>query len=180
MHPQTIFASFATLLTAATAVPLNARDAASNNVPTPAKAVSAVASVTQSQSATATMTPVGAYSCPQKQHKQCCQSLQQTSKDLMKPIGDLVPIVGGLEISSKISFQCMHSLCHTHTLYSFDGTDQLGKGKKMTDDEPPDNCKDPGYTPMCCKAEATQVRTRSHYPTLHTRAKLKLISSRAG
>jgi hypothetical protein len=34
-------------------------------------------------------------------------SVQQAGKDVIKPLGDLVPIVGGLELSSAISFQCM-------------------------------------------------------------------------
>lgn len=34
-------------------------------------------------------------------------SVQQTGKDIVKQLGDLVPVLSGLQVSSAISFQCM-------------------------------------------------------------------------
>lgn len=59
-----------------------------------------------------TLTVAGPYSCPPKQYKACCMSLEETSKELMHPVGELVPIVGGIAISSQVSFQCMFR--HSH------------------------------------------------------------------
>lgn len=81
-------------------------------MPTPTKpliqSASAAGQASSSASPSASMVPVGPYSCPQNQHKQCCMSLADTSRDaVIKPLGELVPIVGGIQISSAISFQCM-------------------------------------------------------------------------
>lgn len=110
MHFPTFITSLTTLLTVVTAVPVVAQDAAPLRIPTPSKSMTPVASASQSQYATPTVSPVGAYSCPQKQYKACCQSLQETSKGIIKPLGELVPIVGGLQVSSAVSFQCTPSL----------------------------------------------------------------------
>lgn len=50
---------------------------------------------------------VAAYACPTKQFKQCCQSVQSVSKSLIAPLGNLIPLLNGLQISSAVSFQCM-------------------------------------------------------------------------
>ncbi|KAJ6130350.1 hypothetical protein N7512_003130 [Penicillium capsulatum] len=134
MHFPTLITTLTSLLTIAMAVPVVAREASLQRIPKPSKSINPQASPSHSQSASPTMSPVGAYSCPQKQHKACCQSLQQTSKEIMKPVGELVPIVGGLEISSAVSFQCNH----------------------MDENEAPDSCKGNGYTPMCCSSQVTQ------------------------
>lgn len=81
-------------------------------MPTPTKpliqSASAASHASSSASPSASIAPVGPYSCPQSQHKQCCMSLADASRDaVIKPLGELVPIVGGIQISSAISFQCM-------------------------------------------------------------------------
>lgn len=70
------------------------------------------------------MTPVGAYQCPQEQVKRCCMSLEQTSRMLIDGVGELVPVVNGLSISSQISFHCMFpSICHAISIiYDVEGT----------------------------------------------------------
>lgn len=55
-------------------------------------------------------------------------SVQQASGDIVKGLGELVPVVSGLQVSSAISFQC----------------------KNMAEREAPDTCNGKGYSPMCC------------------------------
>ncbi|KAJ6022173.1 hypothetical protein N7540_007677 [Penicillium herquei] len=125
-----LLASLATLCSIVVAVPV-AADPSLMQRPTPSKSTPSVASTaTPSHSATpSTLTLVGAYQCPRNQYKACCQSLEQTSKELMAPVGDLVPIVGGISISSQVSFQC-------------------NAMAPLTD---PNTCQGHGYTPMCCE-----------------------------
>ncbi|KAJ5908556.1 hypothetical protein N7495_001238 [Penicillium taxi] len=73
-------------------------------------------------------TPVGPYSCPTKQYKRCCTSLAQTSKDILKPVGDLLPWTNGIQINSGVAFEC----------------------KDMKPNEDPNSCQGHGYNPMCC------------------------------
>ncbi|KAJ5099652.1 hypothetical protein N7532_006653 [Penicillium argentinense] len=104
-----------------------------NPMPTPTQpAVQSASTATPTPSASAT--PVGPYTCPQKQTKKCCMSLSQTSKNLMKPLGDLLPILRGVQISSSVSFQC----------------------RDMRESEAPDHCVDDDYSPMCCINEITE------------------------
>ncbi|KAJ5708935.1 hypothetical protein N7493_010269 [Penicillium malachiteum] len=130
MRLASLFTSLATLCTIVVAIPV-AADPSLMQMPTPSKSTPSVASTASpSHSASpSTLTLVGAYQCPRNQYKACCQSLEQTTKELMKPVGDLVPIVGGISISSQVSFQC-------------------NAMAPLTD---PNTCKGHGYTPMCCE-----------------------------
>ncbi|OQE19466.1 hypothetical protein PENSTE_c015G10401 [Penicillium steckii] len=116
-------------------------------MPTPTKpliqSASAASQASSSASPSASMAPVGPYSCPQNQHKQCCMSLADTSRDaVIKPLGELVPIVGGIQISSAISFQC----------------------KTMQESEAPDSCNEPEFRPMCCSNSNTGSSVNSCKP----------------
>ncbi|GLI74995.1 hypothetical protein PoHVEF18_003245 [Penicillium ochrochloron] len=126
MHIPTLFYTLATL-TITAAVPVSAGN--SMTAPTPTQAMMAPSQV--SPVATPSMTPVGAYQCPQKQFKRCCMSLQQTSRMLIDGIGELVPALGGISVSSQVSFDC----------------------KAMADDVSPNACDAEGYAPMCCNSE---------------------------
>lgn len=35
--------------------------------------------------------------------------VEQASHDVLTPLGDIVPVVGGLQVSSAIAYQCMFS-----------------------------------------------------------------------
>jgi hypothetical protein len=35
--------------------------------------------------------------------------VEQASHDILKPLGDIVPMVGGVQVSSAIAYQCMFS-----------------------------------------------------------------------
>ncbi|KAJ5379488.1 hypothetical protein N7509_012607 [Penicillium cosmopolitanum] len=134
MRLEAIFLTFASLAVAS-AVPV-LQEYPAVPMPTPTKPVIASSSAAYSSpsaSISAPVVPVGPYSCPQKQYKQCCQSLAQTSHDIIKPLGELVPILGGIQISSAVSFQC----------------------RNMRPNEPPEECDEPEYRPMCCSAENT-------------------------
>lgn len=99
--------TFTSLLTIAVAIPVT-QEPHATPAPTSAKPTKpSSAAAAQASSHLATPSPVGAYSCPPKQFKQCCQSVEQTSHSIMKGLGELVPILGGIQISSQISFQCM-------------------------------------------------------------------------
>ncbi|KAJ5759761.1 hypothetical protein N7520_006917 [Penicillium odoratum] len=137
MHLK-LFTLFATLCTITTAVPF------SHQEQTPTLTIipkSASASHSQpSASASPTRIPVGAYQCPEKQYKACCMSLEEASKDIIvKPLSDLVPMFGGIQVSSKVSFQC----------------------NNMADDADPDTCSGHGYTPMCCSDQADKSSLNS-------------------
>lgn len=103
MHIPTLFYTLATL-TITTAVPVAAGN--SMTAPTPTQALIAPSHVSPAE--TPSMTPVGAYQCPQKQIKRCCQSLQQASRMLIDGIGELVPALGGISVSSQVSFNCTY------------------------------------------------------------------------
>lgn len=105
MHLATLIYSLATL-TIATAVPL----APGNTVTVPTSTAANTAPSPVSSVAAPSMTPVGAYQCPPKQFKRCCMSVQQTSRMLIDSIGELVPVLGGIAISSQVSFDCMSAL----------------------------------------------------------------------
>lgn len=80
--------------------------------PTPTPSMSKVlispsSSASASASPTPSVNPYEAWSCPAQKTKACCMSVQQTSHDIIKPLGELVPIVGGIQLSSAITFQCM-------------------------------------------------------------------------
>ncbi|KAJ5181198.1 hypothetical protein N7491_000753, partial [Penicillium cf. griseofulvum] len=136
MYFTRLLMGIVSLLSVTTASPM------SSNKPTPTSSVwkplsspSSSASVSASASPTPSPNPYEAYTCPKDKFKSCCMSVQQTGKDVIQPLGELVPIVGGLELSSAISFQC----------------------KKMADKEPPETCNKQGYTPMCCNSNASGV-----------------------
>ncbi|KAJ5573767.1 uncharacterized protein N7459_008194 [Penicillium hispanicum] len=131
MYLPTIFSSLATLLAVTAAVPLGPDTQKLKPTPTPSRPITPSVSPSSSTYRPATVTPVGAYSCPQQQYKQCCQSLQEASQDVTQKLGEVVPILGGLQISSKISFQC----------------------KDMKKDQDPNTCQGHGYTPMCCTSQ---------------------------
>lgn len=108
MRFTTLITSFASLLAIAVAVPVGQEQAD----PTPTSSAAtrpSSASASHASSHTPTPSPVGAYSCPPKQLKKCCQSVEETSKDLVKGLGEIVPLLSGVQISSKISFQCTFS-----------------------------------------------------------------------
>ncbi|OQD73409.1 hypothetical protein PENDEC_c015G00849 [Penicillium decumbens] len=128
MHLTTLFASLSTLLTIAAAIPV-AQDPSKPSKPV----ISSTPTPTASTPTPSMITMVGPYQCPPNQQKQCCQSLQETSHDIMKGLGELVPILGGIQVSSKISFQC----------------------KNMTPEESPNSCKEKEYSPMCCSKESS-------------------------
>lgn len=111
MRLETIISIFASL-TVASAVPVVHEYPV---VPMPTPTMPAIASSSAYSppyaSSSVPAVPVGPYSCPQKEVKQCCLSLAQTSHDIIQPIGELVPLVGGIQISSKVSFQCMSPWC---------------------------------------------------------------------
>ncbi|KAJ5146414.1 uncharacterized protein N7515_000978 [Penicillium bovifimosum] len=126
MQIKTLLAGLASIL-AVTAVPMASQKAS----PTPSASKSLIphsSSASVSPSPTPTPNPYEAYTCPTGKFKSCCMSVQQTGEDVIKPLGKLVPIVSGLELSSAISFQC----------------------KKMNEQDPPDTCNAHGYSPMCC------------------------------
>ncbi|KAJ5134501.1 hypothetical protein N7448_000479 [Penicillium atrosanguineum] len=130
MRFNTLFASISALVTVAVAIPV-AQDPPTQ-LPTPSKPVIPSAS-TPYGTPSATPSMVGAYQCPPTQQKQCCQTLQETSHDVMKSLGALVPILGGITVSSKVTFQC----------------------KAMTPEESPDSCVDNEYIPMCCTNQSS-------------------------
>ncbi|KAJ5461476.1 uncharacterized protein N7458_003028 [Penicillium daleae] len=121
MHLPTLFYTLATLAITA-AVPVTAEN--STATPTATQAIDAPSQA--NPVATPSMTPVGAYRCPPKQFKRCCLTLQQTSRELIDGLGELVPVLGGLSVSSLISFDC----------------------KAMADDISPNDC-DVGGMPRC-------------------------------
>ncbi|KXG49611.1 uncharacterized protein PGRI_055790 [Penicillium griseofulvum] len=135
MHFTHLLMGIVSLLSVTTAIPM------SSNKPTPTSSMlkslisPSSASVSASASPTPSPNPYEAYTCPKGKFKSCCMSVQQTGKDVIKPLGELVPIVGGLELSSAISFQC----------------------KRMADKEPPATCNKTGYNPMCCNSNDTGV-----------------------
>ncbi|KAJ5689277.1 hypothetical protein N7462_003669 [Penicillium macrosclerotiorum] len=129
MHLPSVFTSLATLLTITAAVPVVAQ----NTTPRPTPTKAAIPSPIFSSIATPSMTPVGAYQCPQKQFKQCCMSLEQTSRTIVHGLGELVPVLSGVQLSSAISFQC----------------------KPMEDSVSPNACNDEGYGPMCCASSGS-------------------------
>lgn len=158
------------LLALAIAVPVSHGDRSAIHASSLSKA--GTSSLWQKPSSTALMASststkptatVAAYACPTKQFKQCCQSVNSASKSIIEPLGKLVPIIGGLQISSAITLQCRHSslffLCTRNTKYTRNMdilTGALLLGKHMKDDAYPDSCNN-GSTAMCCNSQA-QVR----------------------
>jgi hypothetical protein len=69
-----------------------------------------LASPSHSGSASASPNPFEAYSCPKGKYKNCCMGIEQASHDILTPLGDVIPIVGGLKVSSAIAYQCMFSV----------------------------------------------------------------------
>ncbi|KAJ6107543.1 hypothetical protein N7523_008866 [Penicillium sp. IBT 18751x] len=136
MRFDTLFVSFSACLTVAAAIPV-VQDH-STQLPTPTPTPTSSKPVIPSHSTpygspSATPSMVGAYECPPTQDKKCCQTLQETSHDVMQGLGRLVPILGGITVSSKVTFQC----------------------KTMTLEEAPDSCNDHEYIPMCCSKESS-------------------------
>ncbi|KAJ6110416.1 hypothetical protein N7486_002651 [Penicillium sp. IBT 16267x] len=133
MHLTPLLTIFATLCSITTAIPLGEDIPAQSLTPTPTFKPSAFASPSLSASASPVRTPVGAYQCPPQQYKACCQGLQEATQGIFHSLGELIPTVGGLEVSSKVSFQC----------------------KVMDEDAAPATCKGHGYSPMCCSDRIT-------------------------
>ncbi|KAJ5108630.1 hypothetical protein N7456_005305 [Penicillium angulare] len=134
MHLTPLFALMATFCTLSVAVPVNHDHALAHN-PSRTNVLASSSAAYASPSATPSMiTVAGAYQCPPKQRKSCCTSLEETTKELMKPVSDLVPSIGGISISSKVSFQC-------------NPMDPLAA---------PQTCQGHGYTPMCCVNATTE------------------------
>ncbi|CAI7624764.1 unnamed protein product [Penicillium bialowiezense] len=127
MHPTTFLMGLTAIFSVASAIPM----ASERPTPTPSMSkalISPSSSASASASPTPSVNPYEAWSCPATKTKACCMSVQQTSKDIIQPLGELVPIVGGLQVSSAITFQC----------------------KPMDDKEPPASCNKKSYSPMCC------------------------------
>ncbi|KAJ5104662.1 hypothetical protein NUU61_002009 [Penicillium alfredii] len=115
----------ATLLSLTTAIPVVHDSSSTTPSPTATTKPSGTASASASASASSSLAP---YSCPKHTYKQCCQSLEQTSHEVIKPLGSLVPILSGVQVGSALSFQC----------------------KPMGENDAPDSCDAHDYTPMCC------------------------------
>ncbi|KAJ5672786.1 hypothetical protein N7507_001913 [Penicillium longicatenatum] len=128
MHLTPLLTIFATLCSITTAIPLGQDTPAEALTPSPTFKPSASASYSHSALASPVRTPVGAYQCPQQQYKACCQSFEEETQGIFKSLGDLVPFIGGVQVSSKVSFQC----------------------KNMNEDTDPATCQGHGYSPMCC------------------------------
>ncbi|OGE56909.1 hypothetical protein PENARI_c002G06883 [Penicillium arizonense] len=134
MHLITLVTSL-TLLAVTTAVPM----ASPTQSPTPTSAMpslyspshSGSASASASASPSASPNPFEAYSCPKGKYKNCCMGVEQASHDILKPLGDIVPMVGGLQVSSAIAYQC----------------------KPMSMEDPPYSCSGHGRSPMCCDSK---------------------------
>ncbi|CRL29430.1 unnamed protein product [Penicillium camemberti] len=129
MHLKTFLTGLVSLLSVTTAIPVG------NDKPTPTTSVSKSlispsSSASASASATPSSNPYEAYTCPKGKFKSCCMSVQQAGGDIVKGLGELVPVVSGLQVSSAISFQC----------------------KNMAEREAPDTCNGKGYSPMCCNS----------------------------
>lgn len=110
MRLATFFAAFASILSITTAIPMASRN------PTPSVSESLSDSsfshipaspASASASPSASPNPFEAYTCPKGKFKSCCMSVQQAGKDITNSLGELLPLVGGLQLSSAISFQCM-------------------------------------------------------------------------
>ncbi|KAJ5398582.1 hypothetical protein N7465_009071 [Penicillium sp. CMV-2018d] len=130
MHLTAFLTGLVSLLSVTTAIPVG------NDNPTPTSSVSKSlispsSSASASASATPSPNPYEAYTCPKGKFKSCCMSVQQASGDIVKGLGDLVPVVSGLQVSSALSFQC----------------------KNMAEREAPDTCNGKGYSPMCCSSK---------------------------
>ncbi|KAF7712243.1 Uncharacterized protein PECH_004336 [Penicillium ucsense] len=134
MHFTTLIYTLTMLAMTTSAIPLSptspsiAAVKASKTGPSPL-ASPAVAS----SAAKASATPVGAYQCPPNKYKRCCMSIQEGSRELLDKVGELVPTLGGIAVSSQISFSC----------------------KVMADDVSPDTCNAKGYLPMCCDSSTS-------------------------
>ncbi|CDM29639.1 hypothetical protein DTO013E5_6030 [Penicillium roqueforti] len=128
MHLTTLLTGLVSLLSIATAIPM------ASETPTSTTSVGK-SLISPSSSASASPTPspnpYEAYTCPPGKFKSCCMSVQQTGKDIVKSLGELVPVLGGVQVSSAIAFQC----------------------KNMTEIEAPDTCTGKGYNPMCCNTQ---------------------------
>ncbi|KGO63992.1 hypothetical protein PITC_013600 [Penicillium italicum] len=137
MQFTTLLTGLVSLLSVTTAIPMGSEN------PTPTSVSKSLISPSSSASASASATPSSnpyeAYTCPKDKFKSCCMSVQQTGKDVVKGLGDLVPAISGLQISSAISFQC----------------------RNMTEREAPDTCNEQGYTPMCCNTKNDVCTTSS-------------------
>lgn len=104
MYLNTFFTGLAAILSVTSAVPM-AKD---KPTPTPSSSKALISpSSSASASPTPSLNPYEAYTCPAGKFKACCMSVQQTGHDIIKGLGELVPIVGGIQLSSAISFQCM-------------------------------------------------------------------------
>ncbi|KAJ6131943.1 hypothetical protein N7471_007158 [Penicillium samsonianum] len=128
MHLTTLFMGLVSLLSITAAIPM------ASEKPTTTSSVSKSLispSSSASVSPTPSPNPYEAYTCPKGKYKSCCMSVQQTGKDIINPLGELVPVVGGIEVSSALSFRC----------------------KNMAEREAPDTCTGKGYTPMCCDSK---------------------------
>ncbi|CAI7583353.1 unnamed protein product [Penicillium crustosum] len=130
MHVTTFLTGLVSLLSVTTAIPVG------NDNPTPTSSVSKPlvspsSSASVSASATPSPNPYEAYTCPKGKFKSCCMSVQQAGGDIVKGLGELVPVISGLQVSSAVSFKC----------------------KDMAEKEAPDTCNAKGYSPMCCNSK---------------------------
>lgn len=142
---------FTTLCSVTTAIPLAQDTPAPALTPTPTFKPSAYASHSHSASASPVRTPVGAYQCPQQQYKACCQSLEKETQGIFESLGELVPFMGGVQVSSKVSFQCALFSSISCTIWHYlRSVLTLNLGKNMGENTDPATCKGHGYSPMCC------------------------------
>ncbi|CAL5871288.1 uncharacterized protein PFLUO_LOCUS5538 [Penicillium psychrofluorescens] len=147
------------LLALAIAVPVSHGDRSAIHASSLSKA--GTSSLWQKPSSTALMASststkptatVAAYACPTKQFKQCCQSVNSASKSIIEPLGKLVPIIGGLQISSAITLQCKH----------------------MKDDAYPDSCNN-GSTAMCCNSQAQDFNSCKPFEEAKEKAEMAAL-----
>lgn len=163
MHLTTFLTGLVSLLSVTTAIPMG------NDAPTPTTSVSKSlispssssspsSSASASASATPSPNPYEAYTCPKGKFKSCCMSVQQASGDIVKGLGEVVPLVSGLQVSSALSFKCMFS---PHSFFYMTSgrldycilIQHTFTGKNMTEREAPDTCNGKGYSPMCCSSK---------------------------
>ncbi|KAJ5831996.1 hypothetical protein N7474_000307 [Penicillium riverlandense] len=151
-----------TLLAVAMAVPVAHGDhSASIQASSLSKAASSSLShkpsstaLTATSASAKTTATVAAYACPTKQYKQCCQTIDNASKKLIGPLGKLVPLVGGIQLSSSMTFQC----------------------KPMKDDAYPE-CED-GASAMCCNSQAEDFNSCKPFEEAKEKAEMAALGEK--
>ncbi|EAW14778.1 uncharacterized protein ACLA_001890 [Aspergillus clavatus NRRL 1] len=71
-------------------------------------------STPSSSAALATPTLTGPNICPGKRSKQCCTSLSQLQTSLLDPVGNVIPLLSGMQLTSLIGLSC-RTMSDEHT-----------------------------------------------------------------